>query len=109
MIGFCIYIYLFASFVTFALSALKNQSLEGIVETDETCVLYSEKGKRSLSRKARKRGGVAKKRGISNEQVCILVARDRTKETISENDFFNLKIIFLPFLVLGNLKLPITS
>ncbi len=67
-----------------ALSVLKNQSLEGIVETDETYVLHSEKGKRNLPRKARKRGGSAKKRGISNEQVCILVARDRMKETVSE-------------------------
>lgn len=67
-----------------ALSAIRNQSLEGIVESDETYVLYSEKGKHNLPRKARKRGGVAKKRGISNEQVCVLVARDRTKQTLSQ-------------------------
>jgi Transposase and inactivated derivatives len=67
-----------------ALSQIKTQTLEGIVEVDETYVLYSEKGKRKLPRKARKRGGVAKKRGISNEQVCVLVARDRTKHTIAE-------------------------
>lgn len=67
-----------------ALSQIKTQTLEGIVEADETYVLYSEKGKRKLPRKARKRGGVAKKRGISSEQVCILVARDRTKHTIAE-------------------------
>jgi transposase-like protein len=67
-----------------ALSVIKNQSLEGIVESDETYVLYSEKGKHNLPRKARKRGGVAKKRGISNEQVCVLVARDRTKQTLSQ-------------------------
>ncbi|MFC4770348.1 IS1595 family transposase, partial [Effusibacillus consociatus] len=67
-----------------ALSEIKTQSLEGIVEVDETYILHSEKGKRNLPRKARRRGGVAKKRGISNEQVCILVARDRTKQTVSE-------------------------
>lgn len=67
-----------------ALAENKNQSLSGVVETDETYVLYSEKGKHNLPRKSRKRGGVAQKRGISNEQVCILVARDRAKQTISE-------------------------
>ena len=67
-----------------ALSQIKTQPLEGIVEVDETYVLYSEKGKRKLPRKARKRGGVAKKRGISNEQVCVLVARDRMKHTVVE-------------------------
>lgn len=67
-----------------ALTQIKNQKLEGILEADETYVLYSEKGKRELPRKARKRGGVAKKRGISDEQVCILVARDRTKHTMAE-------------------------
>lgn len=67
-----------------ALSQIKSQSLQGIVEADETYVLYSEKGKRKLPRKARKRGGVAKQRGISNEQVCVLVARDRTKHTVAE-------------------------
>jgi transposase-like protein len=35
-----------------ALSQIKSQTLEGIVETDETYVLYSEKGKRKLPRKA---------------------------------------------------------
>jgi hypothetical protein len=40
--------------------------------------LLSFKGKRSdLGRKARKRGGKAKKRGLSHEQVPVLVARDR--------------------------------
>src|SRR5699024_4460829 len=35
-------------------------------------------------RESRKRGGAAKKRGISNEQVCVLVARDRDKITFSK-------------------------
>lgn len=67
-----------------ALSQIKSQTLEGIVEADETYVLYSAKGKRGLTRKARKRAGVAKKRGISSEQVCVLVARDRTKHTLAQ-------------------------
>lgn len=67
-----------------ALAELKNQSLRGIVEMDETYVLHSQKGKRGLHRKPRKRGGKAQQHGISREQVCVLVARDRTKETVSE-------------------------
>lgn len=60
-------------------------SFEGIVEMDETYFLYSEKGQRKIKdRKPRKRGGSAKKRGISNEQVCVLVARDRDKLTFSQ-------------------------
>jgi len=52
--------------------------LAGIAEADETFLLESEKGARHLDRPARKRGGNASKRGISEEQVCILLARDRT-------------------------------
>jgi len=33
--------------------------------------------------KGRKRGGSTKKRGISKEQVCVLVARDRYNLTFS--------------------------
>jgi hypothetical protein len=51
---------------------------------DETYFLFSEKGKRSITeRKPRKRGGKSKLRGISNDQVCVLVARDRQKMTYS--------------------------
>ena len=45
-------------------------------------LLESHKGSRKLSRKPRKRGGSASKRGISDEQVCILIARDRSKQTV---------------------------
>ena len=55
--------------------------LRGIVEADEMYVLESQKGARKLIRPARRRGGVAGKRGISGEQVCVLVARDRTGRT----------------------------
>lgn len=51
---------------------------------DETYFLYSEKGKWNIAeRKPRKRSGKAKYRGISNDQVCVLVARDRQKMTYS--------------------------
>lgn len=56
--------------------------LHGITEADETYFLESEKGARNLQRRARKRGGVASKRGISSEQVCVLIARDRTGQTV---------------------------
>ncbi|EDL65561.1 Hypothetical protein, CF-32 family [Bacillus sp. SG-1] len=51
---------------------------------DETYFLYYEKGKRNLNRrKARKRGDASQFRGISREQVCVLIARDRQKLTYS--------------------------
>lgn len=56
--------------------------LGGITEADEMYVRESHKGSRKLDRPPRKRGGKATKRGISNEQVCVLVARDRDGRTI---------------------------
>ena len=56
----------------------RTSTLHGITEADKTYLLESEKGKRNLNRKARKRGGSATKRGISNELICVLVARDRS-------------------------------
>lgn len=67
-----------------ALKQIPTETFQGIVEIDETYFLYSEKGKRNIAeRKSRKRGGKAKYRGISNHQVCVLVARDRQKMTYS--------------------------
>ena len=57
--------------------------LAGIVEADETCVLESRKGERKLDRKFRRRGGKARKRGLSRKQAPILVAADRDGETLS--------------------------
>jgi len=66
-----------------ALSSDKPKTLSGIVEGDETFILESFKGKRSdLPRKARKRGGKAAKRGLSVEQIPVIVARDRNGATI---------------------------
>ena len=60
----------------------KPSQLTGIVEADETYILESFKGKRAgLSRPAHKRGGLAKTRGLSAEQIPVLIARDRTGAT----------------------------
>jgi transposase-like protein len=64
-----------------SLSGDKPTALNGIVEGDETFILESFKGRRSdLPRKARKRGGTSK-RGLSAEQIPVLVARDRQGAT----------------------------
>ena len=56
--------------------------LHGIAEADELYLLESQKGARHLTRPARRRGGHAHVRGICSEHVCILVARDRTGQTL---------------------------
>lgn len=61
--------------------AAMPETLVGIAEVDETMFLLSFKGQRTLPRKARKRGGKAAKRGLSHEQVPVLVARDRAGVT----------------------------
>lgn len=61
---------------------VKAQALVGIAETDETFFLRSNKGQRKgLGQTPRKRGGKAAKRGLSKEQVPVLVARDRAGST----------------------------
>jgi transposase-like protein len=57
-------------------------TLEGVAEADETFLLESEKGTKHLQRTPRRHGGVARKPGISSEQVNIVVARDRSGKTI---------------------------
>ena len=58
------------------------QRLHGIAEADEMFILESQKGARQLNRPPRKRGGRASRRGISRDLDCILVARDRSGQTI---------------------------
>ncbi|MCL6572813.1 MAG: IS1595 family transposase [Bacillus sp. (in: Bacteria)] len=71
--------------ILFALQSIGHKTLKGIVESDETFFLESEKGKKNIThRKARKRGGVAKKRGISKEQICVVVAHDRNGQILSQ-------------------------
>ena len=60
---------------------VKPETLDGTVEADETYFLHSMKGARKLDRPARKRGGKAKKPGLSDEQVPVLIARNRDKAT----------------------------
>ena len=47
------------------------------MEADETCFRHSRKGERNLDRKPRRRGGPARRRGLSREQVPVLVATAR--------------------------------
>ncbi len=62
------------------LSSVENsekKSFQGITESDETFLLFSEKGNRKLTRPGKKRGGKAKKKGISNEHVAVIATADR--------------------------------
>lgn len=64
---------------------VKERALSGVAEADETYVLRSFKGQRqavvSAGRAARRRGGKARQRGLSREQVPILVVRNRAGQT----------------------------
>jgi transposase-like protein len=64
------------------IKADRAPALKGITEADETYVLESRKGARKLDRPARRRGGKASKPGLSDELVCVLVARDRAGQTL---------------------------
>jgi transposase-like protein len=60
----------------------KPRTLRGIVEADETFILESFKGRWSdLPRKARKRGGTARHPGLHQDNIPVLVARDRKGAT----------------------------
>src|ERR1700679_1271900 len=60
----------------------KPEALSGVVEGDETIILEWFKAKRAgMPRKARRRGDKSAKRGISAEQIAVLVARDRQGAT----------------------------
>ena len=63
---------------------LQARNLAGIVEADETYFLESFKGRKDgMPRAPRKRGGKAKKPGLSKEQIPVLVARERGGATSS--------------------------
>lgn len=60
----------------------KANRLVGIAEADETFFLESFKGrKKGMTRAPRHRGGKASKRGLSDEQIPVLICRDRTGST----------------------------
>ena len=54
-----------------------QDDFRGITESDETFFLRSEKGMKVKGRESRKRGGKSKKRGVSNDQVAVIVTQDR--------------------------------
>ncbi|WP_287815550.1 IS1595 family transposase [Pseudomonas sp.] len=60
----------------------RPDKLSAIVEADETYRLESQKGSRTMTRPPRRRGGVARGRGIGREHDCLLVARDRNGHTL---------------------------
>lgn len=64
-----------------ALNSIEPEMLAGLVESDEKFFLESHKGKNQVikkgQRKPRKRGGKAKLRGLSREQICVVIAMDR--------------------------------
>jgi transposase-like protein len=68
----------------FVAAAARNRPavLAGIVEVDASYRLESQKGSRNLNRPPRRRGGVAGRRGINREHDCLLVARDRSGQTL---------------------------
>ena len=60
----------------------KPRALRGIVEADETFILESFKGRWSdLPRKPRQRGGTARHSGLYQDNIPVLVARDRKGAT----------------------------
>ena len=58
-----------------------KECCSGITEVDETYFRESFKGKKLSHRKPRKRGKEASMRGLSAEQIPVVVARDRTGQT----------------------------
>ena len=60
--------------------AVKAEKVQGTVEADETFFRRSFKGCRKLLRKARKRGGDDAEPGLSDDQVPVLIAQDRTED-----------------------------
>lgn len=69
---------------------VKIGHVDGVIEADETFFRESFKGNHSKSktfvmpRKPYKNGQKANKRGISSEQVCVGVAKDRTGNVVAD-------------------------
>lgn len=57
-----------------------NGGFKGITESDDTFFHQSSKGTKVSDREPRKRGGAVKKRGISDQQVAVIVTADRDTE-----------------------------
>lgn len=103
-----------------ALNNLKDRTFAGIVEADETYILESHKGSKTWARSRRgeptapppnrlprKRGGKAKKRGLSKEQIPVLVVRDRhgatTDEVLSDVSTAAIKTVLKPVMTGDNI------
>ena len=56
---------------------IADNLLSGVIECDETYIIESSKGTKSVDRSPRKRQTPATKRGLSNEQICVIVATNR--------------------------------
>ena len=64
--------------LSFLEEAFKDgELLESVIEADEAYVQESQKGILVTTRKPRKHGETATKRGLSNEHFCVCVAADR--------------------------------
>ncbi|MFO7938908.1 MAG: IS1595 family transposase [Bacteroidales bacterium] len=61
---------------------IKAPLLEGIVEANDIYFRKSEKGSRKLARPARQRGDDKQRAQYSVEKICVLVSRDRHKNTL---------------------------
>ena len=59
-----------------------GELLEGVIEADEAYVQESQKGILVTTRKPRKHGETATKRGLSNEHFCVCVAADRDSRIV---------------------------
>jgi len=85
---------------------VKSGTLAGIAEADQTCWLKSNKGqyakRRELHRPARRRGGRATQRGMTDEQDIVLVVRDRsgacTDQIVKALDTAHLAAVLQPVL-----------
>lgn len=60
-----------------SLEETQRTNFNGIVESDETFFHQSDKGRKGLDRASRKRGGRSSSRGISKDQVAVIVTADR--------------------------------
>lgn len=58
-------------------SCVSSDQFSGVVESDETYFLHSEKGNKSLQRPSRKRGNSATRDGINDDHVAVIVTLDR--------------------------------
>lgn len=89
-------------------SGQQATSLAGIAEVDETYFLESQKGrKKGLERAPRKRGGKASKRGMSEEQIPVLICRDRAGNSadfvLEKADKEHIGVVLKPLLAVDSI------